>query len=208
MAAEHNQLKYFVDQQKGVGRAVGLDEQADGTTRLSETLYPIFDQWREPQWAWLRRETLWARQIPVPAGGAGTFATLEFVNAAGSGIIAVITQIKCSQAFSLNIDFVVNSGPATGNGVVGTFHGVSRDTRNPQLGEASVCTLVASNNLLASANLPQRRLSAAFSEEDNSHYIIVPGKSLFIAADVAVQKIEPMLSWTERKALPGELGGA
>lgn len=204
--AEHNAIKYGTALSAWAKWAVGLADDQPGLSRVGETLQPVVDPWKLPEWSWLRRERLYSRSVPV-VNGVG-FSTAEFVNPATSNVIAVIDAIvNMDSTLSHAINWVVNSGPATGNGLVGTVQGVDRDTRDPQLGETSVCTIVRSNNLGAGAVLPQRTLPVG-AQDNTQGWIIVPGKSLFIAGTVAAANIQFDIAFRERKAFPGELGGA
>lgn len=93
---EHNALKYASPLQRSFSRSLGLDENAEGVTRLGETLTPIVDAWditNRPEHAYLRSERLCSAAITI-APGVGFLSRWFFRNPLLSvNVLAIIDSI-------------------------------------------------------------------------------------------------------------------
>lgn len=149
----------------------------------------------------MRAERIFSRHQSVPAGGAGTFASLELVNPAGSGIIAVVFHIACvSGTLDVSPDFGVALG------AVATTRGVCVDTRFTAVGPASVCTLVQGALAGAATNLTDRLPATGGTVVRSAvPYILRPGAKLFMMHNTANTAIQGVVSWRERVAGEEEL---
>lgn len=197
MGSLHNGLTSNPKLQEAYRRALGEQSQGfSGLERGSESLQPVIDLWSVPEWALLRGEVLYSRRGFI-AAGAALFSSTEFVNPAGSGILAVVYEITNQSAISF--DVAVDVGPALG--VVATFRGLPNDTRWPQLGEVSQCTLVT-GQLAAGVALPQDTLNASVRVQ--RPYIVAPGRKIFTIGTVVNTAMSMGFFWSERRLLANE----
>lgn len=167
-----------------------------GIERAGETLTPTMDLWALPEWALLRGETIFSRIWSVGAQAA-LFSSAEFVNPAGSGVLAVVLELGNVSGNTLQAS--IDSGTAIG--VVGTVRGVANDSRFPQLGEVSRCS-ITTGNLAAGAALAQDHIPN--NSRSVRAYIIRPGNKLFISTGAVNLDCVGNLYWTERSLLPNE----
>lgn len=103
--AIHNQL-FRQNWSEALKRAIGDNKQEGGLERYGETLTPTIDLWKQPEWAFLRQERLWAATRTVTAIAA-EFSMCAIVNPAGSGQIVVIDKITGGAAagsFQISLD--------------------------------------------------------------------------------------------------------
>lgn len=198
----HNQLTSYAQLLAGYRRMLGeMGADFSGIERAGETLTPIMDPWALPEWALLRGEVLYARRTGGGAAGAGNFTSLEFVNPAGSGVLATILEIQVTPSFNA-VEYSVDVGPALG--VVLTARGVIHDTRGPAFGEVSRCTMVV-GVLLAGVALSQGVINVA--ERMTRPLIIRPGAKLFLIPGAANTSNDCSIFWSERPLLPAEQSG-
>lgn len=197
----HNQLTNYAQLLAGFRRALGeMGPNFSGIERAGETLTPTIDLWSLPEWALARGEQLFARDgISQGAGGAGVFSSEEFVNPAGSGVLAVILEIFNS---SSNVFVGVDNGPALG--AVATARGVNLDARiGTNLGELSRCTIVT-GQLAGGVALPVDLILQ--NTRSVRPYILPPGRKLFVSPG-ANQASAIGFFWSERPLLPAEQNG-
>ena len=200
MAQIHNELRRTGALLRGIKNALGVTDGEAGVERFSETLQPVFNIWDRPEWEILRGEILFSRSA-LSGGVALLFSSIELVNPATANVLAVVTLVRNAGAgLSSVAEIQVDSGAALG--AVATTRGIARDSRYPQLGAVSQCTVVT-GNLAAGANLPQRFLDLADQEEQG--YIIHPGRKLFVLAVAAAAALRVSLAWRERPVFQGEL---
>lgn len=199
MSHVHNGLHEYTRLLDAAARAVGEKSGAQdfsGIERFGETLTPIMDLWALPEWAILRGEILFARRQEAPAVAA-RFSSTELVNPTGSGVLAVVLTVLVD--FS-TVEGSVDSGVSiAANPVV--RRGVALDTRFPQLGEVSRCT-VTTGDVAANVALPQFRL--ATQAVVPMPFILRPGKKLFMINVTANTAMGNSLVWSERPLLPTE----
>lgn len=196
----HNGLHEYSRLLDAAARAIGEKSGAQdftGIERFGETLTPTMDLWALPEWAILRGEILFARAAAVGAV-ALLFSSLEFVNPATSNVLAVVLLLRNVAgvaAFQTGVD----SGAALG--AVGVLQGVAVDTRYPQLGEVSRCT-ITQGQLAGAIALPQDTINPGITA--TIPYIIRPGNKLMLINPIANQGISSTIFWTERPLLPTE----
>lgn len=194
----HNGLHEYNRLLDGAARAIGEKSGAQdftGIERFGETLTPVMDLWALPEWAILRGEILFSRAVEVTPGA--TFGSIELVNGASTGVLAVVLDFRTTSAGTVIVG--VDSGVALGASA--TTQGVANDTRFPQLGAVSRCTVVT-GGLAATVALPQEVINT--NNASQRPYIIIPGKKLMIIADTVNQVVRGSLLWTERPLLPTE----
>lgn len=200
----HNALHHATALLNGLRVSIGAvaDADFDGTSRFGETLQPVMDVWSRPEWRLPRGEITYARRISAPAVAA-RFSGLELINPVGSGVIVNVLTIT-GESYPQQIDLQIDSGGALG--VTATLRGIALDSRHPQLGEASRCTLV-SGDFAAGANLPLWRTASATPAVPFPALplVLTPGFKLFIFGTVVNTALPASLVWTERLAMEGEL---
>lgn len=98
--AEHNALTFFPELGKGVVKVLGLGQDETGTTRVSETLYPIANLWDRTQSEWLlpRGERRFGIRGTTPIAPALRFASIQMAIPAGAPIIMVLERLTVNQA--------------------------------------------------------------------------------------------------------------
>jgi len=200
MAEEHNALKYGPVISKAGSIAAGGGYGDVGISRLGETLQPVIDLWSRPEWALLRSEILFAR-FADSAAVAARFSSIEFVNPAGSQIVAVVSFVLPTTASEMNLD----AGTAIAANPLVT-RGRARDSRYRQLGDSSICT-ITTGDLAAGLVGPQRRFNGVTGGDlvDRQGWVITPGQKLFIIGTAVLTQVTANLGWSERAAFPGEL---
>lgn len=195
MPALHNGLTSNPKLQEAFRRILGEQSQFfAGLERASESLQPVIDMWSMPEWALLRGEIIFSQTTSI-AANAGTFQSQEFVNAAGSGVIAVMLEIR-----NLSNDVRVCVDAGTALGVVATTRGIANDSRFLS-GEVSRCTIVT-GQLVAGSALTQEFLGT--SVVSTHPYIIAPGDKLTIINNAVNNGVITNLLWTERQILGTE----
>lgn len=104
MGQEHNAIVQYPGLLRGYVQAVGLDETADGVTRLGETLTPVIDLFNgRREWALQRGEQWYSKREFQAAGGAGTFTSMGIGNPTGSGIVVVVEKFHCQPAAATQV---------------------------------------------------------------------------------------------------------
>jgi hypothetical protein len=197
----HNALHHLTQVQAGYRAALGEDgADFTGIERAGETMTPVLDLWSRPEFELLRGEVLYRRAENSPAVAA-RLSVFELVNPAGSGILAVVTNIENDGA-TPELEISPDSGVAVGLNPA-TSRGVAVDTRWPNLGEVSRCALVGGDTAAGAAIRVER---IAGSSESSKPYILRPGTKLFIAGLTVNTAISLGISWRERLASPAELG--
>lgn len=204
MADLHNGLKEYTSLLRGVARAVGEQAGAQdfqGIERLGETLTPVLDIWGQPEWSLLRGQIQFARRMNSPAVAA-RFSGLELVNPTGSNKLVVVEAIFTG-ATAQDVDFQTDTGGALG--ATATFRGVATDTRYPQLGESSMCTLV-SGDFAAGASLTQYRTNATTPAQPlfTGKFVLAPGTKLWLLGTTVNTALSASLRWSERTLLTNE----
>lgn len=197
----HNALHHATQLQDAYRNAVGeADASFTGIERAGETLTPVIDLWSQPEWRLPRGEIPYAARINV-AAVAARFSAMEWVNPAGSDILAVLGGVWTED---VSADLVVDNGGALG--VTATFRGRCLDTRKPNFGETSECTIVT-GDFAAGGILPVWRTvpTAVPQPHVPLRVVLAPGTKLWIIGNVVNTAVRGAVWWTERRILPGEL---
>lgn len=202
---EHNALKYATDLIRGIKRILGLDDHEDGTTRVSETLYPMVDVFRRPDHAYPRAERRWGGDFSQGAVLA-ELANVGISNPTGSNVLIVVE------------DFLVDAGGAaqsvqTRIGANITFDGTGtpnpRDSRIPIVGGVTAVrtqSFVHSDAAAIGFLLGQYRFPASNATAVIPINVVLhPG--FFFAIENTTQNLalNATINGYERVAYPGEL---
>lgn len=209
MAQLHNAIKYGTAILRGYSRAIGLDEGEEGAIRLGETITPVLDLWRLPEWAYLRADRLMGGAFDVTSIVTEVPSALLY-NPAASQLLGVVTRIMFQnitvattfllafvRAAVIPAGFVVNnSGPL--------------DTRDAQLIAAAGSVLqVAQDSEVAgtTGGINFDTISAVIGQrhEDTQPIVLAPGTGLLLTGQAnAVNTIRGSFRWRERAFFPGE----
>lgn len=200
---EHNQLSFATALSRAAALASGIGEEQPGMTRLGETLQPVLDLWSRPEWALIRGENGFARNVTSVAVAA-RFSTIELTLATTVRVMAVVRLLS---AATTAIQAQIDSGVAVAANPV-TSRGLPLDDRFPVAGQVSQL-LITTGDTAAGANLPQVEYpSLAFPQPDEQWaWVLVPGSRLFLASTAVNTTIAANLIWYERQLLPGEERG-
>lgn len=204
MAQEHNAFKSGAI---GLAGDFGLGEDESGITRLSESLQGIVDIFSLPEYHLHRRSMRFSRQATVAAGGAGRLSGFQLLNPVGSRVLAVIeTMASNCGAFDLQTSaeaaavFVAILNPID-------VKGCANDTRYPQLGETSICT-IRTGDFAAGVALPQHYVTTI---QEGARvplgYVLKPGSSMFAIRLTANSAFKFEIVFRERPLYPGEQRG-
>lgn len=208
MASEHNAINQGTNLLRSFPPAVGLSPDESGVSRLGETLTPVINVWTRPDLAFLRGDRQCSGNED-PAAGAGTFASVSFLNPAGSGVIAIIESITVAASVA-GLVRVVGRSPI--GGVPGVGQVGFRDQRWGGI-LAPVCVMRST----AAAIPPGQRLHDQLVPLNQTVEILVTpliippdtptgqGSFNIVHTTVTTPQLFVNIKWTERLALPGEL---
>jgi len=93
MAQQHNELRRSAEIGAAVKRIVGETDSESTVERFGETLTPILDIWRLPEWARHRQEIRWASQPTSIGPVAAQFSFVQLFNPAASGRLVVVERV-------------------------------------------------------------------------------------------------------------------
>lgn len=198
MPALHNGLTSNPKLQEAYRRALGEQSQSfSGLERGSESLQPIMDLWALPEWALLRGERLFSLQVSAPAVAARN-SSVELVNPAGSGILAVVLEQRATFStgrIETDTGAAIAANPVTANGR-------PHDARLIQAGTVvSQCRVVTGDVAAGVAN-PMEELAATAST--TRPWVIQPGRKLFIIHPTQNTALGWSIFWSERNLLSNE----
>lgn len=205
MSHIHNALHRTTQLQRGFALAFGL-ENDQGVERLGETLTPVVDLWREPEWAALRGVLLGARMRSA-AAIAGELGFVTLSNPAGSDIIVTVDAVKirndgADAAFT--VGELADSVAAAEE--VSNARGSSRDAR--------IGTVTRAINRIG-GSAAGLGLSAAEAFRVTSLVekfagiavpcVLTPGRAIAVECATANLTFSAGFRWTERPLISGEL---
>lgn len=208
MGQIHNELRR-ADVSRAVKDALGVTDEDSGVERFGETITPVIDLWRQPEWYNLRDELLWAFTI-TQAAVAGEFSAGGIINPAGSKKLLVI-ELADGRATGATS---VSAGWATSAVMLATLASaqavLTRDLRaNPQVAAAlvafgsdvavgNIITQVIENELFPAGaiNTPLRALPV----------VLPPGFGYAVVGNTVNTGITVNLVGRERAVFPAELG--
>lgn len=204
MPQVHNQLL-----RGGLSAALrnALDAREGGIERFGETLDPVIDLWRLPEWAFLRGERICGAAVTVNAGAATECSAVALRNPANSGMLAVVEYAIVSLTTAAGVQCQMASEAAVDAVLATDTVGVNLDTRfanqtNP------VC-------FLSSGATPAIPIGVRFAFPTRPTYfdtpevagvVLSPGFCLVIQNPDDAAAIHVAYRWRERKANKGELG--
>lgn len=203
----HNAIHRFTQLLDAYRRAVGEDlAEFSGIERAGETLTPVLDLWRNPEWAILRRELHFSSFVNTNTAAAGRFAAVALTNPAASGKIVTVRRVlTCS---SPNWDCGVDS--TTGASILANL--VTQEARPLDTRHNAGGVLRPNSALLQHGDVGAVfGLQAAFHSEDiqeqpSPWFVIAPGMAWIAIGSTAATDVQLNIWWTERQALSGELG--
>ena len=201
MAEEHNAIKYGSIISNAASIAAGGGYGDVGVSRLGETLQPVIDLWRRPEWALLRGERLWAVN-PSNVATAAEFTQVGVRNPAGSGLIVVVTDFNTSHAATNQIlEMFIGASVA----VDSTSTPNARDTRLPILTGVRTVSLATSGAARLGSRLATFNDAAITFNFWTVNVVLSPGFDLYFGPDTVNQAVSVSIRGYERVAFPGEL---
>jgi len=201
---QHNELRRG-PWSNAVSNALG-DTKGGGLERYGETMQPVLDLWRLPEWAFLRRERLCAI-VRTEGAVAGEFSGAGIVNPAGSGAIVVLEGASADAAGVLifQMQTLAEFQAAT---LATVTKGNVRDRRWVDLAATTIANVVGGSDAAAGLGLTieQRRSSGNMTLSFESLPIVLPpGFGVVLMCLTVLTAATFNFSWRERNALPGEL---
>lgn len=149
-----------------------------------------------PEWGFLKGEFAWSQRLRAAAPGAGNHAMYYLENPANSGVLAVVSLVYCSV-----LARIVATGTLPASTLLSSLGGRPRDTRQPGLSRVR-----AADATIPTANIPATGYELAGGTQLREPFVIAPGGWMLVISDVAATAMTTSSSWTERPAMPGELG--
>lgn len=211
MASVHNEMRRGV-LSAALTRAVGDMRGAAGLERFGETLQPVIDLWRQPEWGFLRLEKPCAGFRGANAV-AGEFAVVALVNPAASGVIAVVEAISMDAGGLAASTVMTVEGPLTEAQVAAALAGPAagnvRDTRFSALNQFfSACVTYTGTEAgalgpsLEDARVPAGNMIYA---QVGVPFVLHPGWAVAARLGTVNQAATFSFKWRERRAFPSEL---
>jgi len=191
---------------RALTRAVGDSRGDAGLERYGETLTAVIDLWSQPEWAYLRGETL-VGSVTVAAAVVAEFSAVALINPAASGFLVVVERVFAHgsiQTFAL--------GQSTAAPLIATLAAVGsgqiRDRRNRQtantvgqlLSGSDAGSIAASAELIAAVATTDR-----VGFESSLPVVLPPGQGLAVQGQTVNLQVIAAFGWRERAVLPGEL---
>jgi len=168
--------------------------------RLGDTLTPTIDVWERPEWAHLRGEHRYSRNV-TSAAVVARFSSIQLINPAGSGQLIVVDRIDFPSGNPFNIE-LTGGGAPTGANIV-TTRGESNDGRHALGGLQSILTLSSADTPAGVANVQWQM--QAVTDRPPPPFILVESETLFLIAAAVNQAIAVNVSWRERSFFPTEV---
>jgi len=195
-----------------LARALGDTVGEDGLERYGETLTPVLDLWRRPEWEYLRGELL-AGFARSSGAVAGELSAIALVNPTGSGRVYVVETITAYLAVQLNISVVIalEGVIAATLGVVAATSSLDTRWRDPVTGADRTTGIVYSgSDAVGIAGQVERFTPPAGANQSGRARttlpaILQPGWGIACVGQTANNAIEISVRYRERVALPGEL---
>jgi hypothetical protein len=196
----HNALRTSLGLVKGLSRAVALDQDA-GVERFGETLTPVLDIWRQPEWAFLRDESLLLFGT-IASAVAGEFSYNGVSNPADSGMLVVVEAVMPDGAGAYNIRFRDTDTPTVATGVI------RRDLRWPAAQVSRSQYISGAEAAGSGASMMRFTLPAAGTAQPPwmaLGIILPPGTNVVLEHNTVNTAFTANWLWRERRLLPGEL---
>lgn len=205
MGDVHNELRRG-DLSNALTAAVGDSRGRGGIERYGETLVPIIDLWRQPEWAFLRRERLSGGRMALAAGAATELGQVALINPAGSGMIVVVEQATVDIPVAGQV--VVQMGSAAGFGVLTTASSPANvDTRFANTTEpmAQLRGLAFASSALGVIFWQHTIAALTPVELLSSPVVLSPGFGINVVNLDDAAAVRVSYRWRERTAYKGEL---
>lgn len=201
----HNELKYSPELLRGYQRALGHDDE--GVMRISETLMPIIDIWRRPEWAHVIGERIFmASGVSVAVAAEISFVGIR--NVAGSELLLTVFPIVTFETTALARARV---GPTSATDVDGTVAVFLRDTRQlsilgtGQVGTGEVILITGAGAAVVGTHEPWNEPCIANERRELPALVLAPDTEFRVYLNtVNTQARASFWGWI-RRAKPGEL---
>lgn len=201
MAGLHNALRDYVTLARGIKRVMGLDGGDEGTSRVSETLTPTFDVFRQPDHELPRGTTPYMGYLNMGAV-AGQTSKCHLRNGTLNKLL-VVERVVVSSTAAQQIIFSFGNIPVVG----GVAQYAVRDTRNTETPTTLKIQVVTDAGAAPAPIVGIIYLGGAgFIDLRDPRFVITPGQGLVVTNGTVNTPIMVWYWWTERTALPGELG--
>jgi len=205
----HNGLERAGALTSALKDALGATDAEGGLERFGETMTPVIDLWRQPEWALLRDELPWAFTLTQPAVAA-EFSAVGIVNPVGSRKLLVVDML-CYRSLATQ---GINSGWATSAVILSTLASsqavLTRDLRaNPQVAAALVAfgSDAAIGSIITQTLEADSVAAAAANQLGHVTPVILPPGFGFAAVGTTVNSnIVVTMAGRERPVFPAELG--
>jgi len=211
---EHNQLKYGVEVTRASGRAFGIDELEQATTRVSETLTPVADLWSMPEWAFLRKEYRWVASNAAVAVALDNSTLVTFVppsvdlisvverieiHGGAGGVVASITVAAATATTYAGVAMAgIIAADALDLRVPGSFGG-ALTTIQTQRGQFTTVAAV-SGRTIARVAVP-----AGDTEVVQLGLVLAPGTGVAVVNEAVNLAIAAIMYGRERRPHPNEM---
>lgn len=187
-------------------RAVGDVEGENGLERYGETLTPTLDLWRQPEWAYLRKERLISAWVS-PNAVAGENGALSIVNPVGSGNIVVVKSIR---AITTVASFFFVSFPMAAAAAIGAVV-TTKGNLDSRWGALNVPQTQFFQGTTAAPPGPPANIivgdviANTVLELLAQPLVLAPGAAAIAWCNTVNQQVWFTANGLERKAFPGEL---
>lgn len=200
----HNQISRG-DLSSAVTRALGITQTEGGLERFSETVDVALNPWQQPEWSYLRGETLCAasRSAGLVAGEVGWIAV---TNPAGSGILVVVEYAQMRLA-TAQLEIATEAELLATLGAAILSNSIARDTRggaSPVLLKVPRAVTSSGTDVALTVGRALDRQAAGIPFE-SLPVVLSPGWGVVVISTAIATAVEACFKWRERKAYPGEL---
>jgi hypothetical protein len=207
----HNVLQYPTDLLVGIGRFLGISEQEEGVSRVSETFQPVFDPWSIPEVAFLRNELL----VAGAQSQAAVAAQLSFIalqNPPLSNLLVVVDEITArniTAADVVQIGFATAAQVTANGGVVDAADSIPRDTRwtARNAGYLGRCTMITGTAAGVLGNVFENLVSETTDlvRAVSVPLVLSPGFAVVVKNSTVNAGLGVNFKWRERRVIPREL---
>lgn len=200
MSNLHNEIKYGVARLNAFRTGLGMGE-GEGVMRLGETLTPVVALEDRIEWLPIANEHIgWGTGI-VGAGGAGLRSMVALAVPQGSGIVAILESFL-PQITPVQVR-VIAPAPVSGIGGWATSANQGqRDLRDPA--NALRARVLTNNTVGATGILVAAEYAIGILYHQQA--VIGPNNAIIFSANADNLALSQIITWRERRLLPGEPG--